>query len=669
MIEIEKKLSMMAEKHKHVMYLITEDRDILKAVFAESADTLKGYLLTGAGEGFGNTACGKVLQTANRDSFYRVAQTNGILADAYEVFDLKERDYFADSAGESPGKERTGTSPVFFLLNDFHIVRDKTTAPHFLKQFLVYAETEEKDHGRNLLLFLVSPVMKLPEGFEREVEIVDVPEMDEEDIRVCLLAEAAKEYEKDSFAAAKWKKEPDPVDWKRICEAANDFRGISGRGIREIAADLKAEYGSFFGRTADATGSEDNLRGIRSARKQKITEYKKNEARFDPTVTMLEPGVDMAGLGGFVEWIADIREEFVDAAAARRSGNEPPGGVLLTGIPGSGKTQAARMAARMLGGEKGNVPLVQFRMDNLLGGLVGDSEANFKRCRKRIEALAPCIVLLDEMEKTFHMEDGGSKNDVKMNILTALLDWMQENRKQIFFFGTSNSVAGLRPELLRDGRFDMRFSVFMPTCDELAEIFCLHMSKANERAGGQLFSIPEGRGQCFPEYEKAARGFLREITAYAREERQYLFYTGANVKNLITLANRSLRRKMDSGRLRRCTMEQYQQELLEAAKGAYSQPYGMTNPKDIAGFWLAANEHRYTNAGTLDLFPFAAYNPAECRFEEEKLPARTNEYDQYLFECISAEIIRLHRERKGVQDSADGNGRRRGQKAGMALRQ
>ena len=93
---------MMAEKHKHVMYLITEDRDILKAVFAESADTLKGYLLTGAGEGFGNTACGKVLQTANRDSFYRVAQTNGILADAYEVFDLKERDYFADSAGESP---------------------------------------------------------------------------------------------------------------------------------------------------------------------------------------------------------------------------------------------------------------------------------------------------------------------------------------------------------------------------------------------------------------------------------------------------------------------------------------------------------------------------------------------------------------------------------------
>ena len=87
-----------------------------------------------------------------------------------------------------------------------------------------------------------------------------------------------------------------------------------------------------------------------------------------------------------------------------------------------------------MGGNEGNVLLVQFRMDNLLGGLVGDSEANFKRCRKRIEALAPCVVLMDEIEKTFAIDKASGKNDVKMNILTALLDWMQENKKQIFFF-------------------------------------------------------------------------------------------------------------------------------------------------------------------------------------------------------------------------------------------
>lgn len=632
MVEIEKRLSMVMEKHRHIVYFVTEDRTILQSVFTEMADTLKGILQNSV-EG----TLGKMLQTANREALFRVATTNGILVDAYEMFRLKDQQYipegiFHREEGIGTGRERANlqTYPVFFLLNDFHIIRESVSA-HFLKQFLWAAEREEQEHKRFVLLFLVSPIIKLPEGFESEIEVIDVPEMDEEDIRAYLQLEAAQEYAKEKGSFYQRRVEIGSIDQKRIEEAVRDFKGISRKGIQEITTDLQAEFGSFFGRSEDKSGVEGNLNRIRRARKKKVVDLKKEEANRDSTVTMKEPGSYVAGMEGFLNWIEEIKEEFLDLEKARQFGNEPPKGVLLTGVPGSGKTQAAKKAAELMGGLEGNVPLVQFRMDNLLGGLVGDSEANFKRCRKRIEALAPCIVLIDEIEKTFDQNSEKGNNDVKMNILTALLDWMQENKKQIFFFATSNSVANLRPELLRDGRFDMRFSIFMPTYQELIQIFELHMKTAQNRAGGNLY-------QEF-DYQKMAGVFLTEITAYAREQKKYMFYTGANVVNLITLANRSLKKKMERmNRLERISQEEFQEELFKMAIGGYSQPYGITNSRDIVTFWLKALENQYTNAGGLDLFPFSAYKKETGEFCKEDLPKRTNAYDEYLFQCISYEI-------------------------------
>lgn len=641
MVEIEKRLSMLMEKHRHIVYLVTEDRMILQSVFAEMADTLKGILQNSA-----DGTIGKILQTANRDTLFRVAVTNGILVDAYELFHLKEREYIPEGVFHKEEKIGAGkeqpilqTYPVFFLLNDFHIIRESMAA-HVIKQFLWAAKREEQEYKRFVLLFLVSPVLKLPEGFESEIEVIDVPEMDEEDIRESLLFEAAKEYEKNRVLIQRRKAELDLIDRKRVDEAARDFKGISQRGIQEIIADLQAEFGSFFGRSEDKSGIEGNLNKIRTARKKKIVELKTEDAKRDSTVTIKETGSAIAGMEGFLNWIEEIKEEFLDLEKACQLGNEPPKGVLLTGIPGSGKTQAAKKAAERMGGFEGNVPLVQFRMDNLLGGLVGDSEANFKRCRKRIEALAPCVVLIDEIEKTFDQNSERGSNDVKMNILTALLDWMQENKKQIFFFATSNSVANLRPELLRDGRFDMRFSIFMPTYQELLPIFRLHMEEAQRRAKGRLY------GEF--DYQETAGSFLKEITAYAKEKNKYMFYTGANVVNLITLTNRSLKKKMELQKKRGLfSQEDYLRELLETAKGGYSQPYGMTNTRDIVTFWLKALENQYTNASRVDLFPFAAYDKETGKFREKDVPERTNEYDEYLYRCIAGEIEKFDKMGKG----------------------
>lgn len=644
MREIEKKLSMLREKHKHIVYLITEDRDIMQAVFTEMAATLKSFLMAGTDNGLS-----KILHNSNSGSFYNAAVASGVLRDAYEYFPfLKEKDYLPkdfvrESESRAAAKENA-PKPVFFVFNDFQIIREARslgpgTAGHFLKQFTEASRKAEED-GRFLLLFLVSPVLRIPEGFESEVEIIDVPEMDEKDIEDFLTAKALEEYED----SGRRRKEITPVNLRRIQEAARDFRGVSRKGLLEITADLQEQYGSFFGRAEDGSGTEENRRRISEERKRLIMELKKNEALHDPTVTILDSRNMVAGMQEFMNWVRDIKEEFMDIQKAHESGNEPPKGVLLTGVPGSGKTQAAKSVAAVMGGGQNNVLLVQFRMDNLLGGLVGDSEANFKRCRKRIEALAPCIVLMDEIEKTFSMDSASGKNDVKMNILTALLDWMQENKKQIFFFATSNSVTELKPELLRDGRFDMRFCVFMPTHDELVEILCLHMKKADERA--QSASAEDTLFFKGFDYKKTAERFFAEITQYAEKNKKNMFYTGANLENLVTQTNRSL--KKNTKARRPYSEDVYIRGLIETAKGKFSQPYGVTNMKNIVEFWLAAYENQYTNAGALDLLPFTDYDADRCEFRENSgAAAAMSAYDQYMSRQLREEIRKFHKEIKG----------------------
>lgn len=179
----------------------------------------------------------------------------------------------------------------------------------------------------------------------------------------------------------------------------------------------------------------------------------------------------------------------------------------------------------------------------------------------------------------------------------------------------------------------MRFCVFMPTHDELVKIFRVHMENANKRAGGKLLEKFD--------YCKAAENFLDEITRYAEDKNKNMFYTGANVENLVKQANRILKKEKGP-----YSEEKYKQALLDAAKGKYSQPYGVTNMRDMVVFWLSAFENQYTNAGKEEPFPFSAYDKEKCKFREGALPKADNSYDRYMVERISEEIEKVHKEKE-----------------------
>lgn len=172
----------------------------------------------------------------------------------------------------------------------------------------------------------------------------------------------------------------------------------------------------------------------------------------------------VAGLRGLKRWLELRLAAFT--MKAREFGLPAPKGILLLGPPGTGKSLTAKAVATAWG-----MPLLRLDLGALKSKWVGESEANIRKALAVAEAVAPCVLWLDEIEKalagsTGPQGDGG----VGADALGAILSWMQERQGTVFVVATANDVSALPPELLRKGRFDEIFFVDLPTATERLEI-------------------------------------------------------------------------------------------------------------------------------------------------------------------------------------------------------
>ncbi len=177
-------------------------------------------------------------------------------------------------------------------------------------------------------------------------------------------------------------------------------------------------------------------------------------------------------VGGLEQLLAWFRVRApVFAAASRYAGPPLPKGVLLVGIPGCGKSLCARALAGAWG-----VPLLRLDMGRVFAGIVGAAEANLRRAIATAEAVSPCILWLDEVEKGLAGTRGRGGGGVAARIFGALLNWLQEKRSPVFVAATANEIASLPPELLRKGRFDEIFFVDLPSEEERRAIFAIQLA-------------------------------------------------------------------------------------------------------------------------------------------------------------------------------------------------
>jgi ATP-dependent 26S proteasome regulatory subunit len=180
---------------------------------------------------------------------------------------------------------------------------------------------------------------------------------------------------------------------------------------------------------------------------------------------------DIGGLIGVKQFVQMRKMAFTDAA--RDYGLDAPRGVFLLGVQGAGKSICAKAIAREL-----EVPLLKLDMGKLFGELMGQSENQTRRALKMAESIAPCVLFIDEIDKSLSGGIGTSTDSgTTKRVIGSVLEWMMEKSAPVFLVAAANSVEGLPPAMLRKGRFDELFFVDLPNPEERSDIFAIHIRK------------------------------------------------------------------------------------------------------------------------------------------------------------------------------------------------
>ncbi|PSB26881.1 AAA family ATPase [Stenomitos frigidus] len=188
--------------------------------------------------------------------------------------------------------------------------------------------------------------------------------------------------------------------------------------------------------------------------------------------TVRESLKSVGGLENLKQWVQMRQDVFTEEA--RRYGIRNPKGVLLVGIQGTGKSLSAKTIAH-----EWRLPLLRLDTGRLFGGVVGESESRVRQMIQLAEAIAPCVLWIDEIDKAFGNINSGSDGDsgTSRRVFGSLITWMQEKTSPVFIVATANNVQILPAELLRKGRFDEIFFLNLPTEQERQDIFKVHLQR------------------------------------------------------------------------------------------------------------------------------------------------------------------------------------------------
>lgn len=243
---------------------------------------------------------------------------------------------------------------------------------------------------------------------------------------------------------------------------------------------------------------------------------KEDIVKKSQTLEMVNP-IPVDSIGG-LELLKDwfITRSVCFSEEARKAKVDAPKGVALIGPPGTGKSVCSKAVASIL-----NLPLVRVDLGRLFGSLVGQTEARTRTMLKELEAMAPCIVWVDEVDKAGLSSGANGDSGVSSRLLGSLLTHMSENEFGLFWIFTANRTENLPSEFLRKGRLDEVFSVLPPTWAERRQIFDIHLSKR----GINIDDIAD-----FDQVLTESRGFVSaEIEAACKEAKVLSFYRNVPV--------------------------------------------------------------------------------------------------------------------------------------------
>lgn len=325
-------------------------------------------------------------------------------------------------------------TPAVFVLRDYHRFLEDISVSRQLRNLARELRSQPKT------LVILAPELAIPVELSEIITVLEFALCGAEDIEAAI---ARLVGDTSALSAG------DLDALVRACQ------GLTLNRVEQALAKAIAQWGYL---------APEAVELILEEKQQKIRQTQILE--FYPATTEL---ADIGGLDNLKEWL--MRRGAALSEKARQYGLPQPRGLLLVGIQGTGKSLTAKAIAHHW-----HLPLLRLDVGRLFGGLVGESEARTRQLIQLAEAMAPCVLWIDEIDKAFGVSasnDGGTT----ARVLGSLVTWMAEKTAPVFVVATANNIHLLPPELLRKGRFDEIFFVDLPDRAERAEIFTVHLSK------------------------------------------------------------------------------------------------------------------------------------------------------------------------------------------------
>lgn len=303
--------------------------------------------------------------------------------------------------------------------------------------------------GLDTVIIMVSSVLKIPAELEKFITVIEPEYPDEKEIANVI----------SSFAEENETSLPET-----LCdEMSLAFKGLTEFEIRCILQLAIATTGEL---------TRDDLKFIFLQKTQMI-----KKSGILEMIPLKENVNDIGGLENLKAWLERKKIVFKNIPKAKEYGVDMPKGMLIAGVPGCGKSLTAKVTAQLF-----EVPLLRLDMGKILGKYVGESEENMRKAIKLAEAISPCVLWIDELEKAFAGIGNKSEgNEVTTRLFGTFLTWMQEKTSPVFVIATANNITALPPELLRKGRFDEIFYVGLPNDEERKKIFEIHINKRRKQ--------------------------------------------------------------------------------------------------------------------------------------------------------------------------------------------
>lgn len=375
----------------------------------------------------------------------------------------------------------------FIVIKDAHLaLRDGHLAVARLKAL---ANKLVHDENIRATIFLISSQAYVPPELEKFITLFDLPLPKVPEIRDIIIDHASQ------FDIA--------VPDDGLIALAVAFRGLSEFEIRQLLNRGYQQDGNI--------GIED-LDLVHSEKEQII-----KKSGLLEMVPRRESIDDIGGLDQLKAWLGQKAKILRNLTEAQAFGVEAPKGVMIVGMPGCGKSLTAKAAAHLF-----DLPLLRLDVGRLMGRYVGDSEGNMRRALALADAVSPCVLWIDELEKSFAgLGGGGSGSEVTSRLFGFFLTWMQEKSGAVFVIATANDISALPPELLRRGRFDEIFYVDFPGEKERQKILEIHLNKRRPQDASRidlerLAKDDKTQGYCGADLESAIKDAVEKAFVEGR---------------------------------------------------------------------------------------------------------------------------------------------------------